>query len=81
MRIESEVSGSCVEEIDASVGMENRGVGFDAGGIIWDLLWQNKRLKIGGGGRRWCQVLLTVLGALGVIEELKNTLWWQGLGG
>ena len=45
--------------------------GFAAGGITWDLLWEDMRFKIGSRGRRWCQVLEGVLGALGVIEEIK----------
>ena len=28
--------------------------GFAAGGNIWDLFGREKRLKISGGGRRWC---------------------------
>jgi hypothetical protein len=35
MAIESEVFGSCVEEIDVSVGMENRGVWLRCG---WNYL-------------------------------------------
>ena len=42
------------------------------GGIIWDLFWQKKRLKIGGGGRQWCQVLEGVWGGFRVIQELKS---------
>ena len=34
MAIRSEVFGSCVEEINVSIGMEKRGVGFAVGGNI-----------------------------------------------
>ena len=42
------------------------------GGNIWDLFWRGKWLKIVGGGGRWCQVLEGVLGAVGLIEEIKS---------
>jgi len=53
--------------------------GFAAGGIIWDLFWWGKCLKIGCGGRRWCQVLDTVLGCFRVIEEIKSPYGGRGL--
>ena len=36
------------------------------------------RLRSGGIGGRWCQVLEGVLGALGVIEELKSPCGCRG---
>ena len=75
MATESEVCGSCVGEINVSVEIEISGVwlcrGKVVGGIIWDLFWREKWLNICGGGGRWCQVLEGVLGALGVVEEIK----------
>ena len=52
--------------------------GIAAGGIICDLLWRGKCLKIGGEGGGWCQVLEEIFGALGVIEEIKSP--WGGRG-
>ena len=52
--------------------------GFAVGGIIWDLFWQEKRLNVWGGGRRWCQVLEGDLGALGLIEEMKSPCGGRG---
>ena len=71
MGIVSEVYGSCVGEIDVSVRMENRGVWLCCGWNYLSFIWQEKWLKISGGGGRWCQVLDVLLGALGVAEELK----------
>ena len=51
------------------------------GGIIWDLFWRVKRLKIGGGNGGWCQVLEGVLDALGVIEEIKSPCGSRDLDG
>lgn len=47
---------------------------FAAGETIWDLFWREKWLNICGGGGRWCQVTNGILGALGLIEELKSSL-------
>ena len=55
--------------------------GFAVGGIIWDLFWREKWLNICGGGGRWCQVLEGVLGALGLIEEIKSPCVYRGLRG
>ena len=41
-------------------------------------LGAEKWLKIGGGGRRWCQVSDGVLGALGLIEEMKSPCGGRG---
>jgi hypothetical protein len=46
MAIGCEVFGSCVGEIDVSVGMENRGSGFAVGPIIWGLLKKGNRRRI-----------------------------------
>ena len=50
---------------------------FAAVGIIWDLFWQEKWIKIGGGGR-----LVPGIGghfdALGVIEEIKSPCGCRG---
>ena len=42
---------------------------------------EGKRLKIGGGGGEWSQVLDGVLGGLGEIEEIKSPCCCRGLGG
>ena len=55
--------------------------GFAVGPIIWDLFWRGKWHKIGGIGGSWCQVLEGVCEGLGVIEEIKNPLWWRELEG
>ena len=52
--------------------------GFAMGGNIWDLFWRGKWLNICGGGGRWCQVLEGVLGALGLIEEIKSPCGYRG---
>ena len=54
---------------------------FDVGGIIWDLFCRKKRLNNCGGGGRWCQVLEAVLGALGVIVEIKAPVMAGAFGG
>ena len=72
MAIGSDVFGSCVEEIDVSVGMENSEVWLCCGWQYMRLFWRGKRLKLGSGGGRWCQVMEVLLGALAVIEELKS---------
>ena len=74
----SDVFGSCVGEIVVSMGSRIQGSGFAVGGNIWDLFWQKKRLKIGGGGRQWCQALEGIFGALGVIEEMKSPCGRRG---
>ena len=78
MVIESEVFGSCVEEIDVSVGMENRGVWLCCGWGYLSFIWQEKWLKIGGGNGRRCQVLELLLGAFGLIKELKSPCGCRG---
>ena len=62
----SEVFGSCVGEIDVAVGMENRDAWLCCGWKYLGYFREAKRLKLGSGGERWCQVSDTVLGALGV---------------
>ena len=52
--------------------------GFAVGGNIWDALGREKWLKISGGGGRWCQVLELLLGALGVVEEIKSPCGGRG---
>ena len=47
-------------------------------GVILDLFGRQKGHKIGGEGRRWCQVLDAVLGALGLIEEMKSPCGGRG---
>ena len=54
MAIGSEVFGSCVGGIDVSVEVKNDDGWLCCGGNIWDLFGREKRLKISGGGRRWC---------------------------
>jgi len=78
MAIESEVYGSCVGEIDVSVGMENRGVWLCCGRKHLSCFGAEKWLKIGGGGGRRCQVSDGVLGALGLIEEMKSPCGGRG---
>ena len=46
--------------------------GFAVGGIIWDLFWRERWLNICSGSGIWCQALEGVLGAFGVIEEIKS---------
>jgi len=72
MAIGSEVFGSCVGEIDVSVGMENRGIWLYCGRNIRGYLEQGKRLTISGRGGKCYQVLEGLLGAFGLIEELKS---------
>lgn len=43
--------------------------GFAAGGNIWVLFGREKRLKIGGGGGLWCEVLEAVLRLLGCVDK------------
>ena len=50
MAIGSEVFGSCVGEIDVSVGMENRGVWLCCGWNYSGFIWQDKWLKPGDKG-------------------------------
>ena len=52
--------------------------GFAVGGIIWDLFWWGKCLKIGSIGGWWCQVSDGILGCLRVIEELKSPCRYRG---
>ena len=79
MAIESEVFGSCVEEIVVSVEIVNRSVWLCCGWNYLSFIWQEKWLKISGGGGRWCQVFEVLLGALGVIEELKSPCGGRGV--
>ena len=78
MATESEVFGSCVEEIDVSAGMENRDTWLCCGWKYLGFIWQEKWLKICGRGGRWCQVLEVLLGTLGLIEELKSPCGGRG---
>ena len=78
MAIGSEVFGSCVGEIDVSVGIENRGVWLCCGWNYLGFILVEKRLNIWGGGGRWCQVLELLLGALGVVEEIKSPCGGRG---
>ena len=55
---------------------------FAAGGNSWNYLGRNKGLKFGSGCGQWCQVSDGVLGALGLIEEIKSPckhrgFWWD----
>jgi hypothetical protein len=50
MATESEVFGSCVGEINVSVGMGKQVPGFAVGGYNWDLFWREKWLKFGDDG-------------------------------
>jgi hypothetical protein len=52
--------------------------GFAVGGVILDLFGRQKGLKIGSEGGRWCQVSDGVLGALGLIEEMKSPCGGRG---
>ena len=78
MEIKSEVFGSCVEEIDVSVEVENSEAWLCCGWKYLSCFGAEKWLKIGGGGRRWCQVSDGVLGALGLIEEMKSPCGGRG---
>ena len=42
---------------------------------------EGKRLRIGGGGGGWSQVLDGVLGGLGVIDEIKSPCGCRGFRG
>jgi hypothetical protein len=54
MAIGSEVLGEWVEEIFVSVVVNTETPGFAVSGVILDLFGKLKRLKICGGGQRWC---------------------------
>ena len=79
MAIGSEVFGSYVEDKDVSVSMENRSFWLCCGWNYLGYFREAKRLKLGSGGGGWCQVSDTVLGALGVIEEIKSPCGYRGL--
>ena len=57
MAIESEVIGSCVGEIDVSVGIENRGVWLCCGliylGFIWGAKSGSRLAVVVGDGARY----------------------------
>ena len=55
--------------------------GFTASVNICGLFGKLKRLIICDDGWRWCQVLDGVLGAMGVIEEIKTPVVAGGLVG
>ena len=42
---------------------------------------RGKRLRIVGGGGRWCQALEDIFDALGIIEEIKSPFGGRGLRG
>jgi len=52
--------------------VENRGVWIKNGWKYLSCFGAEKWLKIGGGGRRWCQVLEGICGGLVVIVEIKS---------
>jgi hypothetical protein len=74
MAIESEVFDSCVEEIVVSVGMENRGTWLCCGWEYLRFIWQEKRLKIGGGDGDGARYWRLIYWLIGVTEELKKPL-------
>ncbi len=78
LTIGGEVFGSCVEEIDVLVEIVNRGIWLCCEWKYLSCLGAEKGLKIGSGGRRWCQVSDGVLGALGLIEEMKSPCGGRG---
>ena len=78
MAIRSEVFGSCVGGIDVSVEIGNRAVWLCCGWKYMGFNLRGKRLKIGGGNGGWCQVLEGILGALGVIKEIKSPCGGRG---
>ena len=47
--------------------------------IYETVLGRESGSKISDGGGRWCQVLEVLLGALGLIEEIKRTCASRGL--
>ena len=77
----SEVFGRCVVGIFVIVGLKNGDWWLCCGSNYLGLFWRVKWHKIGGIGGSWCQVLDGVCGGLGVIEEIKKTLWWRELEG
>ena len=79
MAMRSGAFGSCAGGIDVLVGMENRGVWLCCGWNCLLFFWRGKWLNICVRGGRWWQVLELVLGAFGVIEELKNPCVGRGL--
>jgi len=81
MAIENEVFGSCVEGIEVSVEIENRGIWLFCGWNYSGFILAGKGLKICVGGGRWCQVLECIWGAFGVIEELKSPCGGRSLCG
>ena len=83
MATESEVFGSCVGEIDVSVGMENRGAWLCCG---WDYLRIALAGKVVQNRRgRWEMVpgiesaFRCFIGTLGVIEELQSPCCGRGV--
>jgi hypothetical protein len=61
----SEVFGGCVERIDVAIKVEYGGVWLCCGWKYLRLFGRGERLKIGGIGRRWCQVSDAVFEASG----------------
>jgi len=78
MAIKSEVFGRCVEQIFVSVVVKYGDAWLCCGWKYLSCLGAEKGLKIGSGGRRWCQVSDGVLGALGLIEEMKSPCGGRG---
>ncbi len=58
MEIKSEVFGSCVGEIDVSVGMENRGVWLCCGWKYLRFIWAAKAAQ----NLRWMVVMVPGIG-------------------
>ena len=78
--IGSEVFGSCGWEIEVSVEIKNGDGLLCCGWKCLGFILAGNRLNICGGWERWCQVLEGILGALGVVEELKSPCGSRGFG-
>ena len=78
MEIESESFGRYVVEINVSVELKNGDDWLCCGWKYMGFNLRGKRLKIGGGNGGWCQVLEGILGALGVIKEIKSPCGGRG---
>jgi hypothetical protein len=82
MATESEVSGSCVGEIDVSVRMENRGVWLCCGliylGFIWGVKSGSSVAAMGLDGARYRKPFGTFCG---LVEEIKSPCDNRGLAG
>ena len=78
MAIGSEVFGRYVAEIDVSVEIKNVVVWLCCGWKYLGFVLAGNRLNICGEWERWCQVLEGILGALGLIEEIKSPCGCRG---